>query len=73
VDQNALWAETDVGIISVLDSNGGLDVADAASKLCKLASSNCVLGLPHVLRTVSKEGICAAEYERLHRPHELVV
>jgi hypothetical protein len=31
-------------------------VADATSKLCKLAASSCVLGLPHVLRTVSKDG-----------------
>jgi hypothetical protein len=56
VDQDPLWAETDVAIISALDSNGGLEVADAASKLCKLAGGSCVLGLPHVLRTVSKEG-----------------
>lgn len=56
VDQNALWSETDVGIISALDNEGGLDVAEASSKLCKLAASNCVLGLPHVLRTVSNVG-----------------
>lgn len=56
VDQNPLWSESDVGIISALDNDGGLDVADATSKLCKLAASSCVLGLPHVLRTVSKDG-----------------
>lgn len=59
VDQNALWAENDVSIITAIDNEGGgLDVADAANKLCKLAASSCsvVLGLPHVLRTVSKEG-----------------
>ena len=31
-------------------------MADATSKLCKSAASSCVLGLPHVLRTVSKDG-----------------
>lgn len=57
VDQNDLWSETDVQIIAALDNEGGLDVADAASKLCKLATaSSCVLGLPHVLRTVSSVG-----------------
>lgn len=56
VDQSPLWSESDVGIISALDNDGGLDVADAASKLCKLAASSCVLGLPHVLRTVNKDG-----------------
>jgi hypothetical protein len=53
VDQNALWSQTDVEVISALDSEAGLDVADASSKLCKLAASSCVWGLPHVLRTVS--------------------
>lgn len=57
VDQNPLWAEPDVNIILKLDQDGGMDVVDAASKLCKLAAAGCVLGLPHVLRAVSKEGV----------------
>lgn len=56
VDQSALWSESDVNIISSIDVEGVVDIADAASKLCRLSASNCVLGLPHVLRAVSKEG-----------------
>lgn len=56
VDQTDLWQDSDFCIISALDSEGGLEVADPGSKLCKLAALGNVWGLPHVLRCVSKEG-----------------
>jgi hypothetical protein len=56
VDQSSLWACTDAALVAALDSNGGLELADASSRLCRLSSCSGVLGLPHVLRCVSKEG-----------------
>jgi hypothetical protein len=64
VDQNDLWQESDLSLLTALDSEGGLEVADPSSKLCKLASCSNVWGLPHVLRCVSKEGNCAAAIGR---------
>jgi hypothetical protein len=58
VDQNDLWQESDLSLLTALDNEGGLEVADQSSRLCKLASCGNVWGLPHVLRCVSKEGKC---------------
>jgi hypothetical protein len=56
VDQNDLWQESDLSILTALDNEGGLEIADSSSRLCKLASCSNVWGLPHVLRCVNKEG-----------------
>jgi hypothetical protein len=60
VDQSPLWGAADADIIAALDSDGALELADAGTRLCRLAStataSSTVLGLPHVLRCVSREG-----------------
>lgn len=56
VDQSQLWKESDLAIASTLDAEGGIEIADANSKLCRLASFSRAWGLPHMLRLVSKEG-----------------
>ncbi|WIA30633.1 hypothetical protein OEZ86_000711 [Tetradesmus obliquus] len=57
VDQNDLWQESDLSLLTALDNEGGLEVADQSSRLCKLAACGNVWGLPHMLRCVSKEGV----------------
>lgn len=59
VDQNDLWQESDLSLLTALDNEGGLEVADQSSRLCKLAACGNVWGLPHMLRCVSKEGQCS--------------
>lgn len=57
VDANALWALPDDALLACLDEQGGgLEVADAGSKLCRLSAAATVFGLPHVLRCASKDG-----------------
>lgn len=57
MDENVLWNEPDISLVSLFDNEGGLEVADPVTKLCKLASRSNVWGLPHVLRCISKEGV----------------
>eukprot|EP00878_Enallax_costatus_P029555 GHUV01032063.1.p1 GENE.GHUV01032063.1~~GHUV01032063.1.p1 ORF type:complete len:232 (-),score=35.40 GHUV01032063.1:710-1405(-) len=57
VDENVLWNEPDILLVSNFDNEGGLEVADPVTKLCKLASNGTVWGLPHVLRCISQEGV----------------
>jgi len=54
--QNALWRDPDATLLAALDGGGGLEVADADTRLCKLACCTQAWGLPHVLRLVAKEG-----------------
>lgn len=57
VDQNELWQLPDIDLVSAFDNEGGLEVADPVTKLCRLAACGNVCGLPHVLRVVSREGV----------------
>lgn len=57
VDQSPLWKESDASIAAALDAEaGGLEIADAATRLCGLGSFTHAWGLPHIMRIACKEG-----------------
>lgn len=57
MDQSPLWKESDASIAAALDAEaGGLEIADAATRLCGLGSFTHAWGLPHIMRIACKEG-----------------
>jgi hypothetical protein len=55
VDQSPLWRTPDVEIAAAYDLEGGVEVLDAFTKLCRVMEHSAY-GLPHVMRLVSKDG-----------------
>jgi hypothetical protein len=59
VDQDTLWKQPDLSIAGAFDDDGGLEMLDTGTKLCRLAGQGKAWGLPHVLRLASKQGTYA--------------
>ncbi|KAI8469832.1 MAG: hypothetical protein J3K34DRAFT_511818 [Monoraphidium minutum] len=57
VDRGPLWQLPDAAVAAAADAEGGAEVADPATRLCRLSSFSNAWGLAHVLRVVSKEGV----------------
>lgn len=58
VDQSLLWKESDSGVMATYDDEGGVEVVYQATKLSRLTNTTNCWGLPHVLRLVSRKGMC---------------
>jgi hypothetical protein len=59
VDQSPLWHTPDIEIAAAYDLEGGVEVLDAFTKLCRVVEHSAY-GLPHMMRLVSKDGECTA-------------
>ncbi len=59
VDQSPLWKMPATDIAAAYDLEGGVEVVDYDTKLCRVVE-HPAFGLPHVLRLVSKDGEGAA-------------
>jgi hypothetical protein len=67
VDQSPLWKTPATDIAASYDLEGGLEVVDYETKLCRVVE-HAAFGLPHVLRLVSKDGERWQRCAVKHRP-----
>jgi hypothetical protein len=67
VDQGPLWRAHDAAVAAAIDAEGGVELADPATKLCGFTSFAHAWGLPHVLRIASREGEAACRLQHACR------
>ena len=61
LDQSDLWRASDAEIVGPYDLEGGVEVVEPATRACQLGAGEAdAIGLPHVMRLVSRDGALSA-------------